>query len=76
VASLTGDCFPANEHAGIFGPIVAGERIGIGFFMSGKVSAVRCTDTHRCTELAGKRAGGCWPGVGPAAPLGRCARGQ
>lgn len=41
VASLTGDFFPANERAGIYGLIVAGELIGIGvgFFISGEVSA-------------------------------------
>ncbi len=41
VASLTGDFFPASERAGIYGLIVAGELIGIGigFFISGEVSA-------------------------------------
>ncbi|MGH8217294.1 MAG: MFS transporter [Steroidobacteraceae bacterium] len=42
VASLTGDFFPASERARIYGLIVAGELIGIGigFFISGEVSAV------------------------------------
>jgi predicted MFS family arabinose efflux permease len=39
-ASLTGDFFPANERASIYGMILSGELIGVGvgFFISGEVS--------------------------------------
>lgn len=41
IASLTGDFFPAQERAGIYGLILAGELIGlgIGFFVSGEVAS-------------------------------------
>ena len=41
VASLSGDFFPAQERAGIYGLIIVGEMIGagIGFFVSGEVSS-------------------------------------
>ena len=42
VASLTGDFFPADERAAVYGQILAGELIGsgLGFFISGEVSSV------------------------------------
>ncbi len=42
VASLTGDFFPAKERARVYGMILAGELVGtgIGFFLSGEVSAL------------------------------------
>lgn len=42
IASLTGDFFPAAERARIYGLILGGELagIGIGFFVSGEVSAL------------------------------------
>jgi predicted MFS family arabinose efflux permease len=42
VASLTGDFFPARDRAGIYGLIVGGELVGIGFgfFISGEASVL------------------------------------
>lgn len=41
VASLTGDFFPAQERAGIYGYILAGELVGtgFGFLLAGEVSS-------------------------------------
>lgn len=42
VASLTGDFFAAQDRAGIYGLIIAGELVGmgIGFFISGEASTL------------------------------------
>lgn len=42
VASLTGDCFPARDRAGIYGLIVGGDLVGmgVGFFISGEASSL------------------------------------
>lgn len=41
VASLTGDYFPARDRSRVYGLILAGELVGtgVGFFISGEVSA-------------------------------------
>lgn len=42
VASLTGDFFPGDERAGIYGRILAGELVGagMGFFISGEIATL------------------------------------